>query len=133
MSNITTTFCSLAETLDGRKGQIPSNFIERLCGEDLLEFHRDVVLGLAGDLNDPLGQDPWSTIVPTNLPLDPYGGGIVGGMGGPATGIDSSPVGVLGEPQMPYHCKLKCTVSKIFRIGLCRSITVFHNSFEHYC
>ena len=71
--------------------------------------------------------------MPTNLPLDPYGGGIVGGMGGPAAGIDSSPVGVLGEPQMPYHCKLKFTVSKNFRFGLWCSIAVSENSFEHYC
>lgn len=28
------------ELLDGRKGIVPSNLIEKLTGEDLLEFHR---------------------------------------------------------------------------------------------
>ena len=93
--------------LDGRKGIIPSNYIERLSGEDLLEFHRDVVMGLAGDPSDPLSMmDPWSTAVPTNIPLDPYGGGGFGGMGvGLGTGNLTSPDGGLMEPSMPYSCK----------------------------
>ena len=32
------------ELLDGRKGLVPTNFIEKLSGEDLLEFHRCAVL-----------------------------------------------------------------------------------------
>ena len=97
----------IGETLDGRRGQIPSNFIERLCGEDLLEFHSEVVmgLGLMVDPNDPLALDPWSTNVPINLPLDPYGGGDLGGLGSSALGNLTSPEGILGEPNMPYHCK----------------------------
>ncbi|XP_043216673.1 peripheral-type benzodiazepine receptor-associated protein 1-like isoform X3 [Amphibalanus amphitrite] len=34
------------ETLDGRRGLVPSNFVQKLVGEDLLEFHRQVVAGL---------------------------------------------------------------------------------------
>ena len=34
------------ELLDGRKGLVPSNLIERLSGEDLLEFHQSCVLGV---------------------------------------------------------------------------------------
>lgn len=29
-----------AETLDGRRGLVPSNFCQRLVGDDLLEFHQ---------------------------------------------------------------------------------------------
>lgn len=32
------------ELLDGRRGLVPSNYVERLVGEDLLEFHQQVVL-----------------------------------------------------------------------------------------
>ena len=32
------------ELLDGRKGLVPSNFLEKLDGDDLLEFHRTAVL-----------------------------------------------------------------------------------------
>ena len=98
----------LGETLDGRRGQIPSNYVERLCGEDLLEFHREVVMGLGletSDSNDLLELDPWSTSVPSNLPLDPYGGMGVGGMGSSTLGNITSPEAGLGEPNMPYHCK----------------------------
>lgn len=34
------------ELLDGRRGLVPSNFIQKLVGEDLLEFHQAVVQGL---------------------------------------------------------------------------------------
>ena len=101
----------IGETLDGRRGQIPSNFIERLCGEDLLEFHREVVMGLGletTDSSDPLGLDPWSTSVPSDIPLDPYGGGHLGGMASSALGNITSPdigMPVIPEPNMPYNCK----------------------------
>lgn len=29
-----------AELLDGRRGLVPSNFVTRLIGDDLLEFHQ---------------------------------------------------------------------------------------------
>lgn len=34
------------ELLDGRHGLVPSNFVQKLVGEDLLEFHQAVVQGL---------------------------------------------------------------------------------------
>jgi RIMS-binding protein 2 len=45
------------ELLDGRKGLVPSNLIERLAGEDLLEFHQSCVVGVQEE-------DIWSTMVP---------------------------------------------------------------------
>ena len=71
------------ELLDGRKGLVPSNLVEKLTGEDLLEFHQSVVLGI----NE---EDVWSTAVPNNLPLD---------FGGNVTTPERD------EPSMPYHCK----------------------------
>ena len=53
-----------AELLDGRKGLVPSNFIEKLSGDDLLEFHSMAVLAV-----DPT-QEEFSTVVPVNLPID---------------------------------------------------------------
>ncbi|XP_049879381.1 RIMS-binding protein 2-like isoform X10 [Pectinophora gossypiella] len=35
-----------AELLDGRRGLVPANFVQRLVGEDLLEFHQAVVATL---------------------------------------------------------------------------------------
>ena len=70
------------ELLDGRKGLVPSNLIERLAGEDLLEFHQSCVVGIQEE-------DIWSTMVPSNLPMD-YG-----------PGETSSPQ----EEPMPYQCK----------------------------
>ena len=34
------------EMLDGRRGLVPSNFVEKLEGEELFDFHQQVVLGL---------------------------------------------------------------------------------------
>ena len=63
-------------------------------------------LGLdTSDSNDLLELDPWSTSVPTNLPLDAYGGVGVGGMGSSTLGLSTSPEIGQGEPSMPYHCK----------------------------
>lgn len=39
------------ELLDGRRGLVPSNFVEKLEGEELFDFHQQVVLGL-GDCDD---------------------------------------------------------------------------------
>eukprot|EP00093_Oithona_nana_P011725 11725.XXX_831086_828025_1 [CDS] Oithona nana genome sequencing. len=55
------------ELLDGRKGLVPMNFCERLQGEDLLEFHQQVVLGFSSE------EEVWSTMVPTDLPIDLQG------------------------------------------------------------
>ena len=49
------------ELLDGRKGLVPSNLIERLSGEDLLEFHQSCVLGVQVNKTKTIG-----TYVPTN-------------------------------------------------------------------
>jgi hypothetical protein len=49
-----------AETLDGRKGLVPANFVQKLVGDDLLEFHQ-AVLGLR-DVDDA---------VSTNIPQVP--------------------------------------------------------------
>jgi RIMS-binding protein 2 len=32
------------ELLDGRRGLVPSNFVEKLEGEELLDFHRQVFI-----------------------------------------------------------------------------------------
>ena len=34
------------ELLDGRRGLVPSNFIEKLVGADLIDFHHSVVMGI---------------------------------------------------------------------------------------
>ncbi|XP_026313445.1 peripheral-type benzodiazepine receptor-associated protein 1 isoform X4 [Hyposmocoma kahamanoa] len=38
-----------AELLDGRRGLVPANFVQRLVGDDLLEFHQAVVQTLRED------------------------------------------------------------------------------------
>lgn len=50
------------ETLDGRRGLVPSNFIHRLIGDELLEFHQMAVLGLAGG-----PEEPHSTSIPHGI------------------------------------------------------------------
>lgn len=37
------------EVLDGRRGLVPSNFVEKLTGEDLFEFQASVLYGNRGD------------------------------------------------------------------------------------
>nr|XP_027233666.1 nuclear pore complex protein DDB_G0274915-like isoform X2 [Penaeus vannamei] len=49
------------ELLDGRRGLVPSNFVEKLVGEDLIEFHQSVVMGLRD------GDESMSTSVPQDL------------------------------------------------------------------
>lgn len=49
------------ELLDGRHGLVPSNFIQKLVGEDLLEFHQAVVQGLRD------GDDSGSTNIAHDL------------------------------------------------------------------
>lgn len=48
------------ELLDGRRGLVPSNFIQKLVGDDLLEFHQSVIQGLR-DCDD---------CASTNIPQD---------------------------------------------------------------
>ncbi|XP_046682775.1 RIMS-binding protein 2 isoform X2 [Homalodisca vitripennis] len=48
------------ELLDGRRGLVPSNFIQKLVGDDLLEFHQSVIQGLR-DCDDSAS---------TNIPQD---------------------------------------------------------------
>ena len=83
--------------MDGRKGLVPMNFCERLQGEDLLEFHQQVVLGFSSE------EEVWSTMVPTDLPIDlnastqNISAAAAGGTGGQGmTGIDSS--GLMATP-----------------------------------
>jgi RIMS-binding protein 2 len=85
------------ELLDGRKGLVPMNFCERLTGEDLLEFHQQIVLGFTSE------EEVWSTMVPNDLPMDLGGTGIgqptMGPAGGFVTGnggLDSS--GLMATP-----------------------------------
>lgn len=47
--------------MDGRRGLVPSNFVEKLVGEDLIEFHQSVVMGLRD------GDESMSTSVPQDL------------------------------------------------------------------
>ena len=49
------------EFLDGRRGLVPSNYITKLVGEDLMEFHQSMVLVGAGR-NEVA--DCWSTSIP---------------------------------------------------------------------
>lgn len=51
-----------AETLDGRRGLVPANFVQKLVGDDLLEFHQ-AVLGLRE------AEDAVSTNIPQVLKL----------------------------------------------------------------
>ncbi|KAF6216072.1 hypothetical protein GE061_000410 [Apolygus lucorum] len=48
------------ELLDGRRGLVPSNFVQKLVGDDLLDFHQSVVQGLR-DCDDSAS---------TNIPQD---------------------------------------------------------------
>ena len=47
--------------MDGRRGLVPSNFVEKLIGEDLIEFHQSIVMGLRD------GDESASTSVPQDL------------------------------------------------------------------
>ncbi|XP_066905379.1 RIMS-binding protein 2 [Halyomorpha halys] len=49
-----------AELLDGRRGLVPSNFVQKLIGDDLLDFHQSVIQGLR-DCDDSAS---------TNIPQD---------------------------------------------------------------
>ncbi|RXG56729.1 RIMS-binding protein 2 [Armadillidium vulgare] len=49
------------ELLDGRRGLVPSNFVEKLVGDDLIEFHQSIVIGLR-DCDESV-----STSVPQDL------------------------------------------------------------------
>ncbi|XP_063218696.1 uncharacterized protein LOC134528958 [Bacillus rossius redtenbacheri] len=62
------------ELLDGRRGLVPSNFIQKLVGEDLLEFHQSVVLGLKDC------DDSGITNISHDLDLSGYSQDIFGGM-----------------------------------------------------
>ena len=99
---------------------VPSNLVEKLTGEDLLEFHQSVVLGI----NE---EDVWSTAVPTNLPLEGYPGapGTTGGTGGVGGAVGAGATGAMSpereEPSMPYHCEYNFLLY-IFNITILLSI-----------
>lgn len=58
-----------AETLDGRRGLVPTNFVQKLVGEDLLQFHQ-AVLGLR-DVDDSA-----STNIPQVSNVSNYNGNL---------------------------------------------------------
>jgi len=64
-------FCD-GETLDGRRGLIPSNFIQKLIGDDLLEFHQSVVMHLRD------GEDCHTTTVPHDIDLGAHSQSFLG-------------------------------------------------------
>lgn len=51
------------ELLDGRRGLIPTNYVTKLVGEDLMEFHQTMVVG-AGSGQGDVADDGWSTSIP---------------------------------------------------------------------
>lgn len=55
-----------AELLDGRRGLVPATFVQRLIGDDLLEFHQAVVSTLRDAEEAPLPLDP--APLPPNIP-----------------------------------------------------------------
>jgi len=44
-----------------RRGYVPSNYITRLVGEDLMEFHQSAVVGAQAPEE---AEDHWSTSIP---------------------------------------------------------------------
>jgi hypothetical protein len=48
--------------LDGRRGLVPSNYITKLVGEDLVEFHQSMVL--TGSGSNEVADEGWSTSIP---------------------------------------------------------------------
>ena len=54
-----------AELMDGRRGLVPSNYITKLVGEDLMEFHQSMVIGTSGIAGQgEIADDGWSTSIP---------------------------------------------------------------------
>ena len=53
-----------AELMDGRRGLVPSNYITKLVGEDLMEFHQSMVVGTSGGGAGEVADDGWSTSIP---------------------------------------------------------------------
>ena len=53
-----------AELMDGRRGLVPSNYITKLVGEDLMEFHQSMVVGTSGGGVEEVADDGWSTSIP---------------------------------------------------------------------
>jgi len=47
-----------------RRGLVPSNYITRLVGEDLMEFHQSVVVGGGSGPNTEIAEEGWSTSIP---------------------------------------------------------------------
>ena len=50
--------------MDGRRGLVPSNYITKLVGEDLMEFHQSMVVGTSGGGAGEVADDGWSTSIP---------------------------------------------------------------------
>uniref|UniRef100_A0A182TW45 RIMS-binding protein 2 n=1 Tax=Anopheles melas TaxID=34690 RepID=A0A182TW45_9DIPT len=59
-----------AELLDGRRGLVPASFVQRLVGDDLLEFHQAVVSTLRDADDAPIPLDPAPR--PSSNPLIPH-------------------------------------------------------------
>ena len=47
--------------------QVPSNYITKLVGEDLMEFHQSMVVGATGTMGE-VADEGWSTSVPQVKP-----------------------------------------------------------------
>ena len=43
---------------------MPSNYITKLVGEDLMEFHQSMVVGTSGGGAGEVADDGWSTSIP---------------------------------------------------------------------
>ena len=83
-----------AELMDGRRGLVPSNYITKLVGEDLMEFHQSMVVGTSGGGAGEVADDGWSTSIP-----------------------QVSLVQLQQFSHLSYHalCKVKWVISKLFK------------------
>ena len=50
--------------MDGRRGLVPSNYMTKLVGEDLMEFHQSMVVGTSVGGVGEVADDGWSTSIP---------------------------------------------------------------------
>ncbi|XP_050088853.1 uncharacterized protein LOC126573072 isoform X6 [Anopheles aquasalis] len=119
-----------AELLDGRRGLVPASFVQRLVGDDLLEFHQAVVSTLRDADDAPIPLDP--APLPSSNPLIPHTSEDLARISETHTDLGQDLDDEADSVPAPKHLTLERQLNKSVLIGWSQPDSPMCNQIESY-